>query len=81
MFAWAFEVSLWHHARAGHIESASETAEQETLWSEFLARREAPSPPDMKAAQPLWQIPFRLTDAVHGSQLRIVHIGKVEARN
>jgi hypothetical protein len=79
MFAWAFEVSLWHHARAAHIECACETAEQEKLWSEFLAKREVPSPPDMNTPQPLWQIPFRLADAVHGRQVRIVHIGKVEA--
>jgi hypothetical protein len=81
MFAWAFEVSLWHHVRAGYIECACETAEQKKLWSEFLARREAPSPPDMKAPQPLWQIPFRLADALHGRQVRIVHVGKVEAWN
>ncbi len=78
-FAWAFEVSLWHHARAGHIEPACETAEQEQIWSEFVARADGPTPPDTDAPQPLWQIPFRLAPAVHGREVQIVHVGKVEA--
>jgi len=78
-FAWAFEVCLWHHARAGHIEPACETAEQEKLWSKFVAQADRPAPPDINALQPLWHIPFRLADAVHAGNVEVVHVGKVEA--
>lgn len=78
-FAWAFEVSLWHHARAGHIEPACETVEQKQLWSEFIAKTDRPCPPDMDAPQPLWQIPFRLTDAIYREEIQIVHVGEIEA--
>ena len=77
-FAWAFEVSLWHHARAGHIEPACKTAEQEKLWSKFVAKPGRPALPDMNAPQPLWHIPFRLADAVHAGNVEVVHVGKVE---
>jgi hypothetical protein len=77
-FAWAFEVSLWHHARAGHIEPACETAEQEKLWSKFVTETGRPDPPDTNALQPLWNIPFRLANAVHEGNVQVVHVGKVE---
>jgi hypothetical protein len=80
-FAWAFEVSLWHHARAGRIEPAYETAEQERLWSEFVNRTDGPYPPDTNAPQPLWHIPFRLAGACHAGKLQVIHVGKVEVWN
>lgn len=76
-FAWAFEVSLWHHARAGHIEPACETAEQEKLWSEFIAQAGRPDRPDANPSRPLWHIPFRLADAVYRGQVQVVHVGQV----
>jgi hypothetical protein len=76
-FAWAFEVSLWHHARAGHIEPACKTAEQEKLWSEFVAKPGRPALPDMNAPQPLWHIPFRLAAAVHAGKVQVVYVGQV----
>jgi hypothetical protein len=76
-YAWAFEVSLWHHARAGHIEPAFETAEQDKLWSDFVGKTGRPSPPDINAPQPLWDIPFRLADAVYAGKVQMVHVGKV----
>lgn len=69
-YAWAFEVSLWHHARAGLIVPACRTPEQEKTWSDFVSRTERPSHPDAGAPQPLWDIPFRLADAVIASELR-----------
>ena len=75
-FTWAFEVCLWHHARAGHIEPACETAEQEKLWSEFLAQAGCPDRPDMNAPQPLWHIPFRLAKAVRAGKVEVVHVGR-----
>jgi hypothetical protein len=78
-FAWAFEVSLWYHARADHIEPACETAEQQRRWSEFIVTTDCPSPPDMNTPQSLWRIPFRLANRLHAEKVQIVHIGKVEA--
>jgi hypothetical protein len=76
-FAWAFEVCLWHHARAGHIEPACETAEQEKLWSKFVARAGCPARPDRNAPQPLWHIPFRLVKSVRAGNVEVVHVGRV----
>jgi hypothetical protein len=76
-YAWAFEVSLWHHARAGHIEPVFKTTEQDRLWSDFVGKTGRPSPPDIGAPQPLWDIPFRLADAVYAGKVQVVHVGKV----
>ena len=76
-YAWAFEVSLWHHARAGHIEPVFKTGEQDKRWSDFVGKTGRPSPPDLNAPQPLWDIPFRLAGAVYAGKMRIVHVGKV----
>jgi hypothetical protein len=76
-FAWAFEVSLWHHARSGHIEPACETAEQEKLWSEFIAQRGRPDRPDVNAPQPLWHIPFRLAAPVLAGTVQVALVGQV----
>ena len=78
-FAWAFEVSLWHHARARHIEPACETPEQEKLWSDFVTQWYRPGPPDVNPSRPLWHIPFRLADAVHAGKVRVRHVGGVVA--
>jgi hypothetical protein len=63
-YAWAFEASLWHHARAGHILSACRTAEQEQVWSAFVGSTERPRRPDAGTPRALWDIPFRLADGV-----------------
>lgn len=76
-YAWAFAVSLWHHARAGHIEPVFTTAEQDKLWSDFVGKTGRPSRPDINAPQPLWDIPFRLADAVCAGKVQMVHVGKV----
>jgi hypothetical protein len=68
-YAWAFEASLWRHARSGNIRPACGTAEQEQVWSEFVGRTERPRRPDAGAPQPLWDIPFRLADAVDPSAI------------
>ncbi len=63
-YAWAFEVSLWHHARAGNILPVCRTAEQELVWAEFVGQKERPRRPDAGASRPLWDILFRLGDLV-----------------
>jgi hypothetical protein len=75
-YAWAFEVSLWHHARAGNIVTACRTAEQEQVWSEFVGRTERPRRPDAGVPQPLWDIPFGLADAVDPAA--IDHVDSLE---
>jgi hypothetical protein len=76
-YAWAFEVSLWHHARAGHIVPAAETAEQEKVWSDFVRRTGRPSCPDVDKSQPHWEIPFRLADTVYAGKVTVKHVGTV----
>jgi hypothetical protein len=76
-YAWAFEVSLWHHARAGHIVPECGTAEQEKAWSDFVGRKDRPSPPDVGPPQPVWDIPFRLPDAVYSGKAEVTHVGTV----
>jgi len=76
-YVWAFEVSLWHHARSGNIRLASSTAEQEQVWSEFVGRTERPRRPDAGAPRPLWDIPFRLADAADPAV--IDHVDSLES--
>lgn len=68
-YAWAFEASFWRHARAGNIRASYRTNEQAQAWSEFVGRTECPRRPDASAPQPLWDIPFRLADAVDPSAI------------
>jgi hypothetical protein len=74
-YAWAFEVSLWHHARAGHIIPACRDGGQKRLWSEFVGNPWRPSRPDITAPRPLWGVPFRLAEGVNVS--RLGHVGRV----
>lgn len=74
-YAWAFEVTLWHHTREGHIEPACDTAEQEKLWSEFVGQSGRPSRPHIISSRALWDIPFRL--AVAPGEVEIRHVGRV----
>jgi hypothetical protein len=76
-YAWAFEASLWHHARAGNIRPACRTAEQERIWSEFVGETERPRRPDAGVPQPLWDIPFGLADAVDPAA--IDHVDSLES--
>lgn len=76
-YAWAFEASLWHHARESHILPACGSAEQERVWSEFVGRTERPRRPDAGAPQPLWDIPFRLADTVDPAA--IDHVDNLES--
>jgi hypothetical protein len=78
-YAWAFEVSLWHHAKAGNILPACSNAEEENVWSDLVNRTERPPLPDAAAPQPLWDIPFRLADAVIAGELPIDHVDTLEA--
>jgi len=73
-YAWAFEATLWHHARAGNILPACGSAEHEQVWSEFVGRAERPRRPDAGASQPLWDIPFRLADMVDPAAIDHVDI-------
>jgi hypothetical protein len=76
-YAWAFEVSLWHHARAGHIEPVFQTTEQEKDWSAFLNKRDRPSRPDLTSPQPHWDIPFRLANLVQTGKVTPSHVDRV----
>jgi hypothetical protein len=76
-YAWAFEVSLWHHARAGHIEPVFETTEQEKDWSAFLKQQGRPSRPDLTSPKPHWDIPFRLANEVYTGKVTLNHVGRV----
>jgi len=78
-YAWAFEVSLWHHARAGHVVPACRTPEEESMWSAFVSQRGRPSPPNLCDPQPLWDIPLRLADSVKAGKVKINHVGTVGA--
>lgn len=78
-YAWAFEVSLWHHARAGNILPACRTAEQEKVWSDFVSRAECPTRPDAGSPHPLWDIPFRVADAVKPGEAPIDHVDTLES--
>jgi hypothetical protein len=74
-YAWAFEVSLWHHARAGHISPVFQNEEQRRLWSEFVNQTSRPPRPTITTPRPLWDVPFRLAEGVNVSRLR--HVGRV----
>lgn len=76
-YAWAFEVSLWHYARAGNIRPACGTAEQEQVWSEFVGRTERPRRPDAGATQPLWDIAFGLAEVVDPTAIE--HVDSLES--
>jgi hypothetical protein len=77
-YAWAFEVSLWHHARAANIVPVFKTPEQEMIWSEFVSRTERPSRPDFGVFNPLWEIPFRLSGAVNTGIVESDDVGTLE---
>lgn len=85
-YAWAFEATLWHHARAGNIRPACRTAEQEQVWSEFVGRTERPRRPDAGAPQPSgtslsasrtpWTRPQLITLTTWNRKLRVVARGE-----
>jgi hypothetical protein len=77
-YAWAFEVSLWHHARAGNVLPACRNAEEEKVWSDFVSRTERPPLTDASAPQPLWDIPFRLADEAIAGEVPIDHVDTLE---
>jgi hypothetical protein len=77
-YAWAFEVSLWHHARAGVILPVCRTPDQEKTWSAFISRTERPSRPDAGALQSLWDISLGLADAVIAGKAPIDHVETLE---
>jgi hypothetical protein len=77
-YAWAFEVSLWHHARRGVIMAACKTPEHEELWSRFVNSSSRPScRPAHFYPEPLWDVPFRLADLDDEAKLNIQHVGRV----
>jgi hypothetical protein len=76
-YAWAFEVSLWHHARAGNILPACRTVEEELVWAEFVGQAERPRRPDAGAPRPLWDIPFGLADGVDTAVIE--HVDSLES--
>lgn len=74
-YAWAFEVSLWHHARAGNVAAACDNEAQEDLWAEFIGQKDRPSLPSPDKDHPLWDVPFRLVAGRNASGVR--HVGRV----
>ncbi|MFO0796050.1 MAG: hypothetical protein U0804_01170 [Gemmataceae bacterium] len=61
-YAWAFEVSMWHHTRCGNIEPVFETPDQRRAWEAFFAENQYLFPrPELAEPHPLWDVPFRLT--------------------
>jgi hypothetical protein len=74
-YAWAFEVSLWHHAQRGIIEAWTQSAEETEIWKRFISQKERPNFPSIFEPHPVWQVPLRLTEAFVGS--RFQHVGRV----
>ncbi len=76
-YAWAFEVSLWHHARSGHVVAECQNPGQKNLWADFVGQKGRPFPADIDVSRPLWDIPFRIADAVRAGKEKIRHVGRV----
>lgn len=70
-YAWAYEVSLWHHARSKHVEPVPEDDTQRRAWEELVARPHLFSMWVVKDA-PLWDVPFKLVRWVNADQLQLV---------
>ncbi|HYV35801.1 MAG TPA: hypothetical protein VE988_08870, partial [Gemmataceae bacterium] len=73
-FAWAFEVSLWHHARANHIEPVFESQEQKAAWDAFFDQAGAytPTRTDLDVPHPHWDVPFHLVSGVKVGNVQLV---------
>jgi hypothetical protein len=75
IYAWAFEISLWHHARLGHIEPVFKDDKQRSAWEEFFrqAGEHIPSrTTDVEGPHPLWDVPFRLAGGVTPENVQFV---------
>ncbi len=73
IYAWAFEVALWHHARSGHVLPRFDEPGQEAVWKEMVGRKHLFQRPDMDAPHPLWEVPFGLAPGVDPEKVR--HVG------
>lgn len=73
IYAWAFEVALWHHAREGNVIGSPKDDAQKAVWAEFIGRKHLFPRPDMAEPHPLWDVPFRLAPGVRPDKVK--HVG------
>jgi hypothetical protein len=75
-YIWAFEVSLWHHAKTHHIKPVLKSEQHRLLWIEMI--RPKTGRPNLSLPffdNPLWDVPFTLRPGV--STLTMSHVGDV----
>ena len=74
-YIWAFEVSLWHHAKEGNIQPVCKTNEQRRAWLNMTRLKGRPDLPSPHFDNPLWDVPFRLRAEV--DVRKVSHVGSV----
>jgi hypothetical protein len=75
-YAWAFEVCLWHHARSMYIEPVFADEAQRQAWEEHLRHQGRPPRPNLNSPRLLWDVPFRLGEAVDPYE-EVQHVGTI----
>lgn len=74
-YEWAFEVSLWHHVRLGHVALVFATAEQQRYWDAFMARYPSHLFQHDDFPALLRDVSYRLTPAATADPSTVRHVG------
>lgn len=74
-YIWAFEVSLWHHAKEGNIQPICKDNAQRWLWVNMICRTNRPDRPSPNIYNPLWDVPFRLSSGLDTRKMN--HVGSI----